>query len=99
MGTVKLRISVGVEGDVDQVAVISGYPSLAESAQTTIAQWKFAPRVNGPIRFALDCSLGFDDGIKAGAPDQMVFTGSREIRILTAAPVISATADQIANGS
>ena len=65
-GTVKLRVQIGVNGQVQSVSVAesSGYAMLDESALKAIRIWKFSPRLKDgqavassaliPIRFHLD---------------------------------------------
>ena len=65
-GTVKLRVQIGLDGQVQSVSVAesSGYAMLDESALRTIRRWKFSPRLQDgkpvtssaliPVRFHLD---------------------------------------------
>ena len=42
-GDVRLKVTIKPTGDVKFTEVIGGNPILAESAQKSVAQWKFAP--------------------------------------------------------
>lgn len=42
-GTVQLRATIGPEGQVDSVSVISGDPTLASAAEDAVRQWHYAP--------------------------------------------------------
>lgn len=65
-GTVKLRVQIGLDGQVQSVSVAdsSGYAMLDESALRAIRGWKFSPRLQDgkpvvssaliPVRFHLD---------------------------------------------
>ncbi len=44
-GVVALRILVTAQGIVDQVAVVSGHPLLAQGAIDAVRQWKFKPYI------------------------------------------------------
>jgi protein TonB len=65
-GEVRLRLLVGVNGEVEQVGIAasSGYPALDEAAQEGARLWRFSPARRGedairawvemPVRFRLD---------------------------------------------
>jgi TonB family protein len=42
-GTVRLKVTVHVDGTVKDVDIIGGNPALAEAAAKSVRQWRFAP--------------------------------------------------------
>ena len=63
-GTVVLRITIGADGDVGNVAIqeSSGFPELDESAAQSVRTWQFDPAKLGddPISSAVDLPIKFD---------------------------------------
>ena len=60
-GTVMLSASVGVDGSVQEVKVISGNPQLAQAATEAVRQWRFQPRLlrGQPARFETRITIHF----------------------------------------
>jgi TonB family protein len=56
-GTVRLKVVVKADGSVKSMEVMGGNPILADSAQTAVMQWKFAP---GASDTSVDVSVDFD---------------------------------------
>jgi TonB family protein len=44
-GTVKLRVTVGTDGSVEQITLIRGHPFLVEAAIEAVKQWQYRPQV------------------------------------------------------
>jgi TonB family protein len=53
-GTVRLKVAVHADGTVKDVEVLGGNPSLAESAEKAVRQWKFAPGGESTIVVAIN---------------------------------------------
>lgn len=56
-GTVRLKVFVKPDGTVRDSEVLGGNPILAESAQKSVAQWKFSPASS---ETAIELSVTFD---------------------------------------
>jgi TonB family protein len=56
-GVVRLRVIVKPDGTVKDTEVVGGNPILAESAQKSVSQWKFAP---GSSETIMEVSVVFD---------------------------------------
>jgi TonB family protein len=56
-GVVKLRVFVKPDGTVRDTELIGGNPILAECAQKSVGQWKFAP---GSSETTMEVSVVFD---------------------------------------
>jgi TonB family protein len=63
-GIVKLRVFVKPDGTVKDTEVIGGNPILAESAQKSVGQWKFAP---GSSETTIEVSVVFDPHSDSGS--------------------------------
>ena len=61
---VKLRVFVKPDGTVKDTEVIGGNPILAESAQKSVGQWKFAP---GSSETTIEVSVVFDPHSDSGS--------------------------------
>lgn len=61
-GTVVLRVEISMEGDVTEVALVSGHPLLAPAAIAAVKQWKYKPYVlNGrPVAVETQVSVAFE---------------------------------------
>jgi TonB family protein len=44
-GPVKLRVTIGTHGSVDQITLISGHPLLVEAAIEAVKQWRYRAQV------------------------------------------------------
>jgi TonB family protein len=59
-GEVRLAIRIDASGEVSNVAIVGGEPSLAEAAVVAVRQWRYEPSDRGPlkahitVRFTLD---------------------------------------------
>jgi TonB family protein len=42
-GTVRLKVAIHADGTVKDVEVLGGNPALADSAEKSVRQWRFAP--------------------------------------------------------
>jgi TonB family protein len=42
-GTVRLKVAIHADGTVKDIEVLGGNPALAESAEKSVRQWRFAP--------------------------------------------------------
>jgi TonB family protein len=60
-GTVVLSIVVGEGGDVKEVTIASGDPTLAEAASDSVKQWKYKPYVvdGAPVEMETEVSVSF----------------------------------------
>lgn len=63
-GVVRLKVFVKPDGAVRDVDVLGGNPILAESAQKSVLQWKFAP---GNSETMLELSVVFDPHTDSGS--------------------------------
>jgi periplasmic protein TonB len=48
-GTVRLKVTVHADGSVKDVEVLGGNPTLADAAEKSVRQWKFAPGSEGTV--------------------------------------------------
>jgi TonB family protein len=60
-GSVDLKVTVGQDGTVEQLTVISGNPVLAKAASDAVRQWRFSPLLqNGQaVRFQTQIKIDF----------------------------------------
>ncbi len=60
-GVVKMTVTVGVDGHVEKVKLISGHPLLAPAAMSAVRQWVFKPfEDNGqPVRAIVRIEIPF----------------------------------------
>jgi TonB family protein len=60
-GRVVLRVVTGYSGDVKEVTIISGDPSLGQSAAATVKQWKYKPYLveGSPAEMETQVSINF----------------------------------------
>lgn len=60
-GTVKLRVSVGIDGGVKEVRPLTGPPILIPASEEAVRQWRYVPyRVGGePVAMDLTVTLNF----------------------------------------
>lgn len=56
-GTVRLKVVIKADGNVQSTDVLGGNPILATEAQKAVAQWKFAP---GPSATTVEVKILFD---------------------------------------
>lgn len=56
-GTVRLKVFIKPDGAVRETKVLGGNPILAESAQKSVSQWRFAPSASETVA---DISVVFD---------------------------------------
>jgi len=63
-GTVRLRITVGTDGSLKGIQVISGPPMLQQSAIEAVRQWKYSPTIVGgtAVRVVTTVDLAFGSG-------------------------------------
>ena len=53
-GTVRLKVVIHADGTVKDVEVLGGNAALAESAETAVRQWRFAPGGESTIIVAVN---------------------------------------------
>lgn len=60
-GVVRLEAVIGVDGQVESVAVKDGNPVLAEAARTAVLRWRYRPALRGgqPIRVFMTVRVAF----------------------------------------
>jgi protein TonB len=60
-GTVVLEATLGTDGRVEHIQVVSGHPLLVEPAQQAVAQWLYEPSyLNGrPVAVLLHVTVEF----------------------------------------
>lgn len=60
-GEVKLKATIGKNGDVENLEIVSGHPQLAPAAIEAVKQWKYRPYVkNGqPVQVVTDIDVNF----------------------------------------
>jgi TonB family protein len=105
-GKVVLTAEINVDGDVEQVVLVSGHPWLAPAAVDAVKQWKYKPYLlNGrPVPIESQVSVSFvleppekTDGepspsvVIASAPPDVQDTGAVVAGIVNSAPVVKPT--------
>lgn len=60
-GTVILEVGLDTEGKISDVRVVHDIPSLTESAQQSLRQWKFQPAIldGGPVKSKVTVAFTF----------------------------------------
>lgn len=60
-GTVRLRVTIGKDGAVQQLEVLSGHPLLVQSAMDAVKQWRYKPTLlNGaPVEVDTEIDVNF----------------------------------------
>ena len=60
-GTVRLRATIGKDGAVQQLEVLSGHPLLVQSAMDAVKQWRYKPTLlNGaPVEVDTEIDVNF----------------------------------------
>jgi protein TonB len=60
-GTVRLHVTIGMDGSIEDLQLISGPPQLIAAARTAVREWRYNPTLlNGqPIETQEDISLVF----------------------------------------
>ncbi len=49
-GTVRLKATIGTDGSVDALELVSGPPLLAQAAIEAVRQWRFLPATRNGVR-------------------------------------------------
>jgi TonB family protein len=62
-GAVRLKVFIKADGSVKDTQLLGGNPILAESAQKSVSQWKFAP---GNSDSSVEVVVHFDPASKTG---------------------------------
>lgn len=60
-GTVVLEVIVSAAGEIEEVKVVRGIPSLTEAAEQAVRRWRFAPATfdGRPVRSAVPVAFSF----------------------------------------
>lgn len=87
-GTVVLHVSVGKDGSLKDVKVISGHPLLAEAARAPVKNWKFEPGKEERKDFELTIEFRFYEPAKERARQTISVASPLHLTVTTAAPVV-----------
>lgn len=63
-GTVKLHVTIGTDGSVQQIQVISGQPPLVQAALDAVRQWKFEPTLLNSQAVEVDSEIDVNFQLK-----------------------------------
>jgi protein TonB len=73
-GTVQLHVTIGADGSIGNVALLSGPPALVQSATDAVRQWRYKPTLldGKPIEIEADIAIVFWLPLPGQQPAQQV---------------------------